>query len=60
MNSKIMKMAIQVEQIQHALEQSKRTVVAAETKRMHLSATVHAAGKYTKKPANSLIRGFLG
>jgi len=60
MNSKIMKMAVQVEQIQHALEQSKRTVTIAETKRMQLSAQVHSAGKYSKKPASSLIRGFLG
>ena len=60
MSSKIMKMTIQVEQIQHALEQSKRTVTTAETKRMQLSARVHTAGKYSKKSANSLIRGFLG
>ena len=60
MNSKIMKMAVQVEQIQHALEQSKRTVTACETKRMQLSSAVHGAGKYSKKPAASLIRGFLG
>jgi hypothetical protein len=60
MNSKIMKMAVQVEQIQHVLEQSKRTVITAETKRMQLSAQVHTAGKYSKKKTSSLIRGFLG
>ena len=60
MSAQIRKMAVQVEHIQHALEQSKRTVATAETKRMQLSAQVHNAGKYSKKSTKSLIRGFLG
>jgi chromosome segregation ATPase len=59
MSSKIMRMAVQVEQIQHALEQSKRSVIAAETKRIQLSAHVHEVAQFSVKRPADLIRGLL-
>ena len=59
MSSKIMRMAVQVEQIQHALEQSKRSVIAAETKRIQLSAQVHEVAQFSMKRPTDMIRGLL-
>ena len=59
MSSKIKRMVVQVEQIQHALEQSKRSVIAAETKRIELSAQVHEVAQYSLKRPTDMIRGLL-
>ena len=59
MSSKIMRMAVQVEKIQHALEQSKRSVVTSVTKRILLSSHVHEVAQFSVKPPTDMIRGFL-
>ena len=63
MQSKVLRMAVQVEQIQHSLEASKRAMVVAEANRSVLSSKVHSASQYGNVPqkgkAASLIRGFL-